>query len=274
MSAVITLTTDFGMADGYVAAMKGVALGIDPQARLIDISHSISPQDKAGAAFILGTTCPYFPKGTIHLAVVDPGVGTDRRAIILRTPDADYVAPDNGILSYIVRRYAGEDAGGGMQRLPAGLEAVVITDSRYWRTPVSATFHGRDIFMPVAAHLSLGVTPASFGEPTDSLFLLPSPLPELRPDGSVAGRVLHIDAFGNLVTGIRESDLPGDKLSVVVEVCGKTIHGVSRTYGGGAGLVAIIGSSDYLEIALRDGSAAELLGVKTGEKVEIKADGS
>lgn len=159
MSGTVTLTTDFGTADGYAAAMKGVILGINPAARLVDISHGIQAQNIPQAAFVLGTACPYFPDGTVHLVVVDPGVGTARRAVILKTPRAYFVAPDNGVLSYVVRD--GEKAdraekGPRHIKLPPGLEAVSITRPRFWRQPVSATFHGRDIFAPVAARLSLG----------------------------------------------------------------------------------------------------------------------
>ncbi len=146
MGAIITLTTDFGLTDAYVAAMKGVILSINPEAKLIDICHTIKPQNIAQAAFVLGTAYTFFPKKTIHLVVVDPGVGTERRAIILRTPSADFVAPDNGVLSYIIQQFIKGGLKGLINNLQQvelepGLEAVAITKPQFWRSPVSPTFH-------------------------------------------------------------------------------------------------------------------------------------
>ena len=211
MSPIITLTTDFGLTDAYVAAMKGVILGINPEVTLVDICHNINPQDIAGAAFVLGTAHQYFPEGTIHLVVVDPGVGSQRRSVILRTPSADFIAPDNGVLSYVVEQSSPEPAEDNQLReLGPGLEAFAITDPRFWRTPVSPIFHGRDIFAPVAAHLSLGRSPADFGEKLTSLVTLPLTRPHREPDGSVVGHILHIDSFGNLITDITAQDLPSN----------------------------------------------------------------
>ncbi len=272
MDAVITLTTDFGLADAYVAAMKGVVLGINPGARLVDICHTIRPQNISQAAFILSTACEFFPRRTIHLVVVDPGVGTGRRAVILRTPEADFVAPDNGVLSYVIQRYCGDILEDDVRsvKLGAGLEAVAITESRFWRSPVSATFHGRDIFAPVAAHLSLGKPPSEFGEAINELIALPLPRPHRAPDGTVIGNILHIDSFGNLITSIKSRDLPPASPAMVIEVGKELIHGLSRTYGTGGGLLALIGSSDYLEIALPGGDASAFLNVKVGDEVKIR----
>jgi S-adenosylmethionine hydrolase len=272
MSSVITFTTDFGQTDGYVAAMKGVVLGINPEAVLVDICHAINPQDISQAAFILSTVHEYFPKSTIHLVVVDPGVGTERRAIILRTRHADFVAPDNGVLSYIIRYYSGGQSGSGRYRLePNGsLEAIAITRPEFWRMSVSATFHGRDIFAPVAARLSLGTPLSHFGEPVDSLVVLPAASPEELTDGTLAGHILHIDNFGNLITDIKSSDLPKEDRELTVEVGGQSIKGISRTYGAGGGLLALIGSSGYLEIALPDGNASSFLNASAGDKVVIR----
>lgn len=269
MAAVITLTTDFGLGDVYVAAMKGVILSINPAASLVDITHSIRPQDFRQAAFILNEAYPCFPDRTIHVAVVDPGVGTARRAIILRTPRADFVAPDNGILSYILRDYNVADTDNRTRLAPeSGLHAVAITEPRFWRSPVSATFHGRDIFAPVAAHLSLGVPLCDFGEVLDSLAVFPVPVPRCDAGGMLRGTILHIDTFGNLISNIKERDLPaGAPISVTVG--GETIPGLSRTYGAGGGLLALIGSSGRLEIALRDGSAASRLRVQIGDEVSV-----
>jgi S-adenosylmethionine hydrolase len=271
MAAVITLTTDFGAGDGYVAAMKGVILGISPAATLVDISHAIRPQDIRQAAFVLGTASPFFPPRTIHLAVVDPGVGTARKAVILRTPAADFVAPDNGILSYVIHAHETVPIENGRARLSpkSGLQAVAITEPRFWRAPVSATFHGRDIFAPVAAHLSLGMPLPEFGEPVVDLAVFPVPAPVLEPDGTVTGRVIHIDGFGNLITSIRRQDLPGGAASLTVTAGGEVIQGLSRTYANGSGLLALIGSSDRLEISWPDGSAAARLHARIGDEIYV-----
>jgi S-adenosylmethionine hydrolase len=271
MGAVITLTTDFGLSDAYVAAMKGVILGINPSANLVDICHTIKPQNVSQAAFVLGTVYRYFPKGTVHLVVVDPGVGTERRAVILRTPEADFVAPDNGVLSYVIQEYAAGPADAERRKLNSnsGIEAVAVTESKYWLSPVSNTFHGRDIFAPAAAHLSLGTPLPQFGEKVDSLAVLPLARPRVEPDGTIKGTVLHIDTFGNLITGIKSGDLPASG-TIIVEVGKEKIHGLSRTYGSGSGLVALIGGSGYLEISLVGGSANDLLKADIGDEVAVR----
>ncbi len=271
MGAIITLTTDFGLADGYVAAMKGVILSINPEAKLVDLCHEIEPQNISQAAFILGTTHHFFPEGTIHVAVVDPGVGTGRRAVILRTPRADFVAPDNGVLSYILSQSSAQATGPGLQpvELPPGLEAVELTNPRFWRSPPSSTFHGRDIFAPVAAWLSLGHKLEDFGERITSLGALPIVRPRWTQDGVLVGCILHVDHFGNLITNIKGEDLPPGALTI--EVAGERILGLSRTYGEGEGLLALIGSSGYLEIALKEGSASARLGARVGDEVKISA---
>jgi S-adenosylmethionine hydrolase len=275
MGAIITLTTDFGLADGYVAAMKGVVLGINPEAKLVDICHSIKPQNISQAAFVLSTAYEFFPQRTIHLVVVDPGVGTERRAIILRTPAADFVAPDNGVLSYVIEPSSAKPVDINRQQLElgTGLEAVAITKSRFWRSPVSPTFHGRDIFAPVAAHLSLGLPPADFGEVITSLTVLPLSRPYQAPDGTLVGNIRHIDNFGNLITSIRGSDLPQRAQAIMVEVGNEIISGLSRTYGTGKGLLALIGSSGYLEISLKEGNAGTFLEAEIGDEVKIKKSG-
>jgi S-adenosylmethionine hydrolase len=176
MGAVITLTTDFGLSDAYLAVMKGIILGINPDARLVDISHGIQPQNIQQAAFVIGTAYPYFPRKTIHLVVVDPAVGTDRRAIILRAGQHSFVAPDNGVLSYVVQEFLDKqiDARGQVSitvglKPDADIGAVSITNRRYFREAVSPTFHGRDVFAPVAAALSLGYSPLEFGQPVTSV---------------------------------------------------------------------------------------------------------
>jgi S-adenosylmethionine hydrolase len=274
MNTVITLTTDFGLTDGYVAAMKGVILGINQEARLIDICHSIDPQNVSQAAFVLNTAYPYFPRKTVHLVVVDPGVGSARRAIILRTPDADFVAPDNGVLSYVIHQYLAAPVKGVQPeelaevRLSKKVEAVEITNDRFFRKPVSATFHGRDIFAPVAALLSVGFPAIQFGQPLDALNMVPISRPGKRPDGSLVGHILHIDGFGNLITDIRGDDLPSAE--VVVDVCGRLVSGISETYDDRRGLAVVVGSSGHLEIALKGGTAKALLAARIGDEITVK----
>jgi S-adenosylmethionine hydrolase len=273
--AIITLTTDFGTSDAYVAAMKGVILSINPRANIVDVTHDVEPQNIPQAAFVLHTAHGFFPQGTIHLAVVDPGVGSQRRAVILRTTAAYFVAPDNGVLSYVVEEACptaspqpeDRELGPGLG-LGLGLEAVVITAPRFWRPSVSPTFHGRDIFAPVAAHLSLGVPIGEFGEAISSLFVLPASKPRLQPDGVLLGDIIHIDRFGNLITNVRGADLPGE--GVTIEVAAHSIQSLSRFYEQGDELLAIIGSSGYLEVSLKNGSAAAFLHSKSGDKLKIK----
>jgi len=273
MGAIITLTTDLGLNDAYVAVMKGVILGINPEARIIDICHTIAPQNILQGAFVLSTAYEFFPGRTVHVVVVDPGVGTERRAIILRTPLADFVAPDNGVLSYVIRQSSTgpENTADRRQIEPgSGLEAVAITNSRLWRSPVSPTFHGRDIFAPVAARLSLGLPPIDFGEPVSSITTLPLPHPYRMPDGVLVGHIIHIDGFGNLITDVRSGDLPQTRQAITIEIGNESISGLSRVYAEGPGLLALIGSSGYLEIALPGGSAHALVGVKAGDELRIK----
>ncbi len=297
MNPIITLTTDLGLTDAYVAAIKGVMLGINPEAKLVDICHTIKPQNIAQGAFVLSRAYQFFPEGTIHVVVVDPGVGTERRAIILRTKLASFVAPDNGVLSYVIQQSSGGRLKGlssfknysspsplkergtegvrlinNLQQteLEAGLEAVVITKPQFWRSAVSSTFHGRDIFAPVAARLSLGFPLADFGEVITSVTMLPLPQPYQAVDGSVVGRIIHIDSFGNLITDIKSSDLPQARRAITIEVGNQLISGLSRTYAEGSGLLALIGSDGYLEIALKGGSASAFLDAEVDGEVRIR----
>lgn len=275
MSRVITLTTDFGTSDGYVAVMKGVMLGVNPLATLVDISHAIDPQSIRQASFILHTSWRYFPEGSIHVAVVDPGVGSHRKAVILKTPSACFVAPDNGTLSYILFELMGlqesHSASSPDQvtrhNLPGGCEAVSITKQEYWRHPVSSTFHGRDIFAPVAAHLSLDIPVSEFGEKLDSLYAFPIPVPFKDATGHMVGHIIHIDRFGNLITNLRSHDIPTG--GAAVEIRNQRIDSTSRYYAQGSGLMAIIGSSDYLELSIKDGNAAVSLGARIGDTLKI-----
>ncbi len=274
MGAVITLTTDFGLTDSYVAAMKGVILSINPEVTIVDICHTIKPQNIPQAAFILGTAYQFFPEKTIHVVVVDPGVGTERRAIILRTPTACFVAPDNGVLSYVIQEHPTKSLENDINRqqreLGPGLEAIAITRSQFWRSPVSPTFHGRDIFAPVAARLSLGLLPIEFGEKISSLIVLPCSCPYQETGGPLVGHIIHIDSFGNLLTDIKSNDLPEARQTITVEVGNQRISGLSRTYTDGGGLLALIGSSGYLEVSLRNGNAGAFLNAKVGDEVRIE----
>ena len=277
MSAIITLTTDFGLTDAYVAAMKGVILGINSEAKLIDICHTIRPQNIPQAAFVLNTVYQFFPERTIHVVVVDPGVGSERRAIILRTPLADFVAPDNGVLSYIIEQCKSvkgvRSINNRQQReLEPSLEAIAITRPQFWRSPVSPTFHGRDIFAPVAARLSLGSPPIDFGEKITTLTVLPLLHPHNALDGSLVGHILHIDNFGNLITNIRSENLPQTEKTITIQVRNYLILGLSRTYAEGKEkeLLALIGSSGHLEVSLKGGSAADFLNAEVGDEVTIK----
>jgi S-adenosylmethionine hydrolase len=278
MSPIITLTTDFGYDDAYVAAVKGAILNINPEANIVDISHSVRPRDVLQAAFILSAGYRYFPKQTVHVAIVDPGVGSERRGIILKTASAIFVAPDNGILTYIIDdifpNVVGQLTGQSPANQPAaeivfkkGLEAAVITDPRFWRHPVSPTFHGRDIFAPVAAGLSLGISPYEFGEKISSLHVLPILKPSLTPEGNLVGQVIHVDCFGNLISNIRSNNLPGR--DIVIEVAGYCIQGISDYYAQKEGVMAVVGSSGYLEISLRDGSACDFLGIGLGGEIRV-----
>jgi len=256
MGTLITLTTDFGAQDAYVATMKGVILDINPKAIIVDICHSIEQQNIAQAAFIISNAYDYFPRGTIHMVIVDPGVGSQRRAIILKTQNALFVAPDNGVLSYII------------SASPEEPQAVDLTNPKFWRHPVSSTFHGRDIFAPVAAHLSLGIPLEEFGQAITSLSTFPMPHPQTLAKGELLGHILHIDRFGNLITDVIKEDLPQGKLSV--EIAGRQIKGLSISYAEGDELLALLDSNGHLEIALKNGSAASLLGARIGDEVRIK----
>lgn len=268
---IITLTTDFGLQDAYVAAMKGAILSINPNVRLLDVSHQVEPQNIQQAAFLLGEASPYFPADTINLAVVDPGVGSGRRGIILATPAGIFIGPDNGIFSYVLSPYLPKSNSDllpaeGLLKLdiPRGVEAFQLTNPAFWLKAVSATFHGRDIFAPAAAYISLGTPLRDFGPRLDWINAFHLPCPETAPDGTITGHVVYADHFGNLVTDITPQMLPSGK-PVGLEILGRTIHGLCQNYSQASGLLAVIGSSGRLEIALQGGSAAGLLSARPGD---------
>ncbi len=267
---VITLLTDFGLTDSYVGAMKGVILGINPDTQLVDLTHQVSPQDVLQGAFLLGQAWSFFPAGTIHVTVVDPGVGTERRALLVRGKDHWLLAPDNGLLTFalppeqtdraVFQPYSAD--------VPGGFHAYVLTNQRYWRQPVSATFHGRDIFAPVAAHLSLGVAPEELGEPVDTLTRLAVPVPQWQGD-TLQAHVLHVDRFGNVVTTVPAEALAG-VTDIEAELNGTRVRGLVSTYAQGEGLAVLIGSHGYLEVALTNGSAADMLGARVGDELLVR----
>ena len=252
VSGPITLLTDFGTADYYVGAMKGVILSINPSAAIVDVTHDVSPQDIEHAAFVLMSCYREFPAGTIHLAVVDPGVGSVRRAILIAAAGQFFVGPDNGVFSYILDNE--EDA-----------SVFQITASQYFRQPLSNTFHGRDVFAPVGAHLSKGTSPGSFGPMIEDAVRLRPVKAEATNPGKVKGRLLHIDRFGNCVTNIDQSGLNEGARLLVNK---KKITSFHTSYAEAKrGLFAIGGSAGFLEISVRNGSAAKVLKAKRGDEV-------
>ncbi len=272
---VLAFTTDFGSSDGYGAAEKGVALGIAPDLTLIDVTHEVPRHDIRHAAFILGGVYRYFPAETVHVAVVDPGVGTSRKAVALVTPFGSFCAPDNGILSFVLNDHLSASHGHFESTefgvpvsvpVPDGCEAYRITNPAYRLEPVSDTFHGRDIFTPAAAYIASGLEPERLGEPLNELTILNLFTIERHGD-TVAGRIIHVDRFGNAVTNIPASQLPhGD---IVIELADTKIHGLSATFADANGLLALIGSHGYLEIAENLGSAAQSLDVGVGVAVVV-----
>ena len=284
--SVITLTTDFGIQDPYVGLMKGVILSINPDAEIVDVTHVVAPQNVLQGSFLLHHSRRYFPKDAIHVAVVDPGVGTNRRAVLLETPQGRFLAPDNGLLTHVLLHSLGRPSTkGGPVELPQGWRAYHLTNPAYWLQPLSRTFHGRDLFAPVAAHLSNGVPPSELADEVGSLHCLPMSTPHWRGD-ILRGRVVHVDRFGNLVTDIPADLLTVDAspsgprrgvprgrpspLNVQVEVGGAVIEGLSASYAEADGLLAIIGSFDTLEIALKNGSAASKLNACPGDPVVVR----
>lgn len=260
--AVLTLTTDFGEASPYVGAMKGVILSLNPTARILDLSHRIPPQDVRHAAFFLQAALPYFPAGVIHVVVVDPGVGTERALLYVEVNGQRLLAPDNGCWTGLARTAS---------RPPAVFR---LTEPRYWRTPVSATFHGRDILAPVAAHLSLGVAPAALGVPVAQWVRLEGRPPVLQPD-SAAGEVIFVDEFGNLITNI-----PGDALAawaarrvhVWVGDRGEVVRPVQTYAEAEPGtVVALVSSTGTLEVAVTRGNAAVHWQARAGSPVSVRA---
>lgn len=267
-NSVITLTTDFGVIDPYVGAMKGSILRINPIATILDVTHQIIPQNLLQASFLLAHSYRAYPSQAIHVVVIDPGVGSLRRPLLLDTPHGRFVAPDNGVLSHVLlRSMSGYPEQGGQSVIPAGWKAFHLTNENYWLHPVSPTFHGRDVFAPVAAHLSLGVASNCLGQQIYEAVCLP--LSDVNwEQGKINGKITHVDRFGNMITDIPKRLL--DSITrVEIHVNGHVIKGVHSYYAEGDGLMALVGSYDTLEIAVKNGSAADALLGHIGDGVLV-----
>jgi S-adenosyl-L-methionine hydrolase (adenosine-forming) len=260
-SRVVTFTTDFGLSDAFVGIMHGVVLNIQPDTRIVDVCHSITSYDIFDGAWTIAQAYRFFPPRTVHVVIVDPGVGGTRRPIVVETEDYIFVAPDNGILSLIEARES---------------KFVVrhVTAERYFLQPVSQTFHGRDIFAPVAGWLSKGAAPSEFGAEIADYVRAPLPQVERVGENSLRGVVVKVDKFGNLITNIAESDVletsaKGSPVNILIS--GQTLTRICRSYaeGGEDEVFAIIGSSGYLELAAKQASAAEKLAASVGSPVGI-----
>jgi S-adenosylmethionine hydrolase len=258
-AGILTLTTDFGTDGPYVASMKGVVLGLAPGTQIVDVSHAIGPQDIAEGSFVLASIFDFFPVGTVHLAVIDPGVGTDRRVIAVEVQNRWFVLPDNGLIGGVLK---GRD--------PSRIWE--IKNPSLQRPNVSATFHGRDIMAPAAAHLLNGGDPAELGPALDDL-VLPSSIEPTEDAEGLVGEVVFLDSFGNLITNIARDRLGSSPVSSwEVEILGQLIQSLVRTYGERptGSLVALIGSSDRIEIAVVNGNAAQSLRTGRGTPIVLR----
>jgi len=252
-SGIITLTTDFGLNDAYVGVVKAVILGIFSKARLVDITHNIVPQDILEASYILLTSVKYFPAGTVHLAVVDPGVGTSRRPVLVKSKGQFLVGPDNGIFSDFIDESA---------------KVYFLNRPEFFMKQVSQTFHARDIFAPVAAHLARGVEPEQMAETITDAVRLERARPVVE-NNRILGSVIYIDRFGNIITNIKAEQV---RENAIVRLMGKEIQGISQSYNEhqAGTLLAIIGSAGFLEIALACDNAALRLKAGVGQPVEVR----
>jgi S-adenosylmethionine hydrolase len=254
---IVTLTTDFGFHDGYVGAMKGVVLSLAPSATVVDVTHGVPPQDVVAGAVALAQAAPLFPAGTIHVAVVDPGVGGARADVLVEAGGSVFIGPDNGVLSL---------AAHGPRRI------FRIEAPGFRREPVSPTFHGRDVFAPTAGRLAAGAAPTEVGPELESIMDLAQP-PVARRGGQLEGVVMHVDGFGNLITSLQAEHVMAGA-PVEIDGLGATFHPVlAQTFSDVASgaLVAYVGSGGQLEIARRDGSAAAYIGAERGAKVRVGA---
>jgi S-adenosylmethionine hydrolase len=259
---IITLLTDFGWEDGHIGAMKGVTLRINPDCRIIDLAHQVTPHDIMGAAFVLGKTYAFYPSGTIHLVVVDPGVGGARKPLVLKTRDYLFVGPDNGCFTLVLKQ-------------EQNVQAYELAEERFRLPRVSQTFHGRDIFAPAAAHLSLRIAPEEMGPAVDGVGLTRLAIPEPKQDGAAfLGEGIWVDSFGNLVTNISQEDLEGfaPDSGIEIEIKGERIKGLKRSYeeGKAGEVIALWDSARLLEIALKERNLHREQGWGRGEKVWLR----
>lgn len=260
---IITFLSDFGHADWFVGVVHGVLHSLAPEAHVVDLAHSIPPGNVARGAFMLEAAAPDFPAGTVHLAVVDPGVGTDRRALAVWAHGQYFVGPDNGLLEWALAA--------------PGAQVHALTEARYFRRPVSRTFHGRDVFAPVAAALASGRTLSDMGPACTDAMRLPAFEPQVQGDALV-GHVVFLDRFGNALTNLTETALRAafggmdDDRAFEVNVLDRTVQGLARSYGDApvGTLVAILGSSGRLEIAQVGGAASDRLGLGEGDAVRVR----
>ena len=257
---VISITTDFGQKDGFVGTMKGVIWRICPEAQIADITHDVPPQDIMSGAIALWRAAPFFPPGSVHLAVVDPGVGTQRRPMAAQIGEQYVVGPDNGLFTPMI-------ATAEKTRQP--LRFIHLNNPAYWLPEVSRTFHGRDIFAPVAAHLARGIPLDQLGTQFDEPVRLELPQAERTPEGWMA-HVTVIDGFGNLTTDLPATAL-GDRRDVVIRLRGRQVDGIVESYGycQSGDLIALVDSEGYLEVAVVNGNAASLLDAKMGDDVHV-----
>ncbi len=257
---IITLTTDFGLRSGFAGVMQGVIYSLAPQVKIVDITHFISPQDIREGAYTLSRAVPFLPKGTVHVYVVDPGVGTMRRPLAAQLGDHCFVGPDNGLLTLLI-----EDA--ERNRLP--IEFIHLDRPEFWLPKVSRTFHGRDIFSPVAAHLATGIPLQELGTPFRDPVRLELPRPQRTDTGWIA-HVTSIDTFGNLTTDLPISLIP-DSADVLFRVGDTEVHGIADSYGQKqpGELIAVVDSEEFIELAIVNGNAVHTLDAKAGDAVEV-----
>lgn len=253
---IIALLTDFGTKDYFVGALKGVILSINSEAKIIDITHEIEPQNIQSAGFTLASCYQNFPPKTIFVSVVDPGVGSKRRVILVETEKYYFIAPDNGLLSLVLVN-------------EVNYRVFQLTNPKFFRQPVSQTFHGRDVFAPVAAWLSKGISPGEFGKEITDLVVNDSLTPNRVSANQIEGQIIHIDNFGNLVTNLKKKDLP-EKFSLQINEKIITKHQTFFAEAEINNLFSIWGSAGYLEIVAYLNSAKDLLKVKIGERVLVK----
>lgn len=257
---IITLLTDFGSQDYFVGAMKGVILSRNPSAQIVDLTHHIPPQDIQAAAFNLLASYASFPSGTIHVAVVDPGVGSNRRPLLIECAGQFFIGPDNGIFSWILER-------------EGDFRAIQLKNEKFFEHQLSKTFHGRDIFAPVAAALSNGVAVAEFGDEVSDYVRLASLAPQVQTDGHLQGRVIHIDRFGNCITNLTRAHLTEESFATGAKlvVNDREISSVRRYFAEGSddeqNLFCIFGSAGFLEIAVQNSSGANVLNAHRGDDV-------